>query len=388
MNRRDAETPRGVRNEFRDVLPGVINFVRYYCFGEVWSGSVLSASRRLGGFILMGATLVTGATGFLGGAIVRALAARGERVRAFCRRGTPELSGLGVELALGDIRDVAAVDAACQGCELIYHTAAVAGIWGPWKLFYETNTLGTLHVLAGCRRAGVERLVFTSSPSVTFDGRPQENVDESAPYPTTWLCHYPHTKSLAEQAVLAANGQDGLLTCALRPHLIWGPGDRHLIPRVISRARAGRLRRVGDGTNLIDTIYIDNAVDAHLAAAAALRSGSPVGGQAYFLSQGVPVNCWGWIDELLGQAGLPPVSKSISLRAAWRAGHALELAYRALGLNGEPPMTRFLAAQLGLPHWFDISRARMDFAYEPHVSMVEGMQRLAESREFAEGLGL
>jgi nucleoside-diphosphate-sugar epimerase len=322
-------------------------------------------------------TLVTGATGFLGGAIVRTLVARGERVRAFCRRPTPELNALGVQLAIGDIRDAAAVAAACQGCDLVYHTAAVAGIWGPWKLFYETNTLGTQHVLAGCRAAGVRRLVFTSSPSVTFDGRPQENVDESAPYPTSWLCHYPHTKALAEQAVLQANDHAGLLTCALRPHLIWGPGDRHLIPRVIAKARAGRLRRVGDGSNLIDTIYIDNAVDAHLAAAAALQPGSPLAGQAYFLSQGEPVNCWGWIDELLAQAGLPPVGRSISLGAARRAGHVLELAYRTLRLKGEPPMTRFLAAQLGLPHYFDIGRARRDFGYEPRVSTAEGMRRLA-----------
>jgi nucleoside-diphosphate-sugar epimerase len=298
-------------------------------------------------------------------------------VRAFCRRATPELTALGVELALGDLRDGQAVADACRDCDLVYHSAAVAGIWGPWNLFYETNTLGTQHVLDGCRAAGVARLVFTSSPSVTFAGRPQEHVDESAPYPTTWLCHYPHTKALAEQAVLAANGQGGLLTCALRPHLIWGPGDRHLIPRVIARARAGRLRRVGDGRNLIDTIYIDNAVDAHLAAAQALRSGSPVSGQAYFLSQGEPVNCWEWIDELLAQAGLPPVRKSISLAAAWRLGHALELVYGALRLSGEPPMTRFLAAQLGLPHYFDIGRARRDFGYEPRVDMVEGMRRLA-----------
>jgi nucleoside-diphosphate-sugar epimerase len=219
--------------------------------------------------------------------------------------------------------------------------------------------------------------VFTSSPSVTFDGRPQENVDETAPYATGWLCHYPHTKALAEREVLAANGQDGLLTCALRPHLIWGPGDQHLIPRLLERARAGRLRRVGDGRNLIDTIYIDNAVDAHLAAAAALQAGSPVCGRAYFLSQGEPVNCWDWIDEILAPTGLPLVRRSISLSAAWRIGHACELAYGALRLKGEPPMTRFLAAQLGLSHYFDISRARRDLAYEPRVSTAEGMRRLA-----------
>jgi nucleoside-diphosphate-sugar epimerase len=321
--------------------------------------------------------LVTGATGFLGGALVRALVARGEPVRAFCRRPSDELAALGVEVALGDVRDGAAVAAACRGCELAFHTAAVAGIWGPWRHYYETNTLSTRNVLAGCRAAGVRRLVFTSSPSVTFDGRPQENVDETAPYAARWLCHYPHTKALAEQEVLAANGQWGLVTCALRPHLIWGPGDRRLVPRVLERARAGRLRRVGDGRNLIDTTYIDNAVEAHLAAAAALQRGSPVCGRAYFLSQGEPVNCWGWIDDLLAQAGLPPVRRSISLSAAWRIGHACELAYTALRLVREPPMTRFLAAQLGRSHYFDIGRARRDFGYEPRVSTAEGMRRLA-----------
>lgn len=321
--------------------------------------------------------LVTGAAGFLGLYVVERLVARGDRVRALSRRPSPELAALGVETVLADLREAEAVANACAGVDTVFHVAGVAGVWGPWNHFYDTNTLGTRHVLAGCLRHGVGRLVYTSSPSVTFDGGDQCHVDESAPYPGHWLCHYPHTKALAEQEVLAANGQQGLATCALRPHLIWGPRDRQLIPRLIERARAGQLRRVGDGTNRIDTIYVTNAADAHLQAADALGGASPVAGRAYFLSQGEPVLCWQWIDALLRLHGLPPVQKSIPTSVAWTLGAVLEAGHRLLGRGGEPRMTRFLAAQLGRHHFFSIERARADFGYAPTVSTAEGMQRLA-----------
>jgi len=323
-------------------------------------------------------TLVTGAGGFLGLYIAEKLVARGDRVRALCRGSYPELAALGVETVRADLRDRAAVISACRGVDVVYHAGGIAGIGGRWRDFYEINTLGTRHVVEGCRKHGVGRLVFTSSPSVTFDGADQCGVDESAPYPARWLCHYPHSKALAEQHVLQSNGRDGLLTCALRPHLIWGPRDRHLIPRLLRRARSGRLRRVGDGTNMIDMVYVENAADAHLAAADALRPGSRVAGRAYFISQGEPVNCWGWIDEILALAGLPPVRKSISLRAAWRIGAIFEAVYALLRLKREPPMTRFLAAQLARSHYFDITQARKDFAYRPAVSTADGMRRLGE----------
>jgi nucleoside-diphosphate-sugar epimerase len=259
----------------------------------------------------------------------------------------------------------------------VFHTAAVAGIWGPWRLFYQTNMLGTRHVIVGSRKNGVSKLIFTSSPSVTFNGLDQRGVNESAPYARRWLAHYPHSKALAEQDVLAANGRDGLLTCALRPHLLWGPRDRHLIPRLLDRQRQGKLRRVGKGKNLVDVTYVENAAAAHLQAADALCSDSRVCGRAYFLSQGEPVNCWGWIDQVLGLAGLPPARKSIGLAAAYAAGAALEAIHGAFGLRHEPRITRFLALQLGRSHYFDISRARHDFGYVPRVSTEEGMQRLA-----------
>lgn len=321
--------------------------------------------------------LVTGAGGFLGLYVVEQLLARGDEVRAFCRGSYPELDALGVQTVRADLRDRQQTIDACRGMDVVFHVAGLAGIGARWKPYYEINTLGTRHILEGCRSGGVGRLVYTSSPSVTFDGSDQKDVDESAPYPRRWLAHYPHSKALAEQEVLAENGSGGLLTCALRPHLIWGPRDRHLIPRLLARARSGRLRRVGDGTNRVDMTYVANAARAHLQAADALVPGSNVPGRAYFLSQGEPVNCWDWIDQILQLAGLEPVRKSISLAAAWRVGAVLETAWRLLRLESEPPMSRFLAAQLATSHYFDIGRARRDFGYAPEVSTDEGMKRLA-----------
>lgn len=331
--------------------------------------------------------LVTGAGGFLGLYIVEQLRARGERVRALCRNRYAALDKLDVETVQADVRNAIAVAAACEGIDVVYHVAALPGVWGPWRQYYEINTLGTQHVVAGCRAQGVAKLVYTSSPSVTFAATEQCGIDESTPYPTRWLAHYPHSKALAEQFVLSANGPD-LATCALRPHLIWGPRDPHLLPRLVARARTGKLRRVGDGKNLIDTVYVENAARAHLQAADALTPDSPVAGKAYFISQGEPVNCWAWIDEVLELAGLPKITKSIGFAAAWRAGAILELVYKSLRLKGEPPMTRFLAAQLALSHYFDISAARRDFGYGPQISIAEGLQRLKRCGELTTERGV
>jgi len=322
--------------------------------------------------------LVTGGGGFLGRYIVEGLVARGCEVVSLSRGDYPELAALGVTTMRGSVADRDAVMRACDGAGVVFHTASRVGIWGPWREFYETNAAGTANIIDACRAQGVKKLVYTSSPSVVFDGRSHEGIDETYPYPQKYLAHYPRSKAMAERAALAANA-GGLLACALRPHLIWGPRDTNLIPRLAARARSGRLRRVGDGANLIDTVYVANAADAHLRAADALAPGSPVAGSAYFITQGTPVNCWGWINHLLARMGLPEVTKSISLAAAYRIGAAMELAYKLAGAKSEPPMTRFLAQQLALSHYFSIEKARRDFGYAPAVSMEEGMERLIES---------
>ncbi len=326
--------------------------------------------------------LVTGAGGFLGGYVVSQLVARGDRVRVLTRVKKPQLDRLGVDYRLGVVQNPRDVMEACRGpqpLDCVFHVAAKAGIWGNWQEFFDVNVTGTRNVLDACREFLIPRLVYTSSPSVTFEGRDQCGIDESAPYAARWLAHYPHSKAIAERAVLESNGIEGLRTCALRPHLIWGPGDQHLIPRLIERARLGQLRRVGSGTNLIDTIYVENAAEAHLLAADRLGTGSPVCGRAYFLSQGEPVNCWEWIDQVLALAKLSPVRKSISFRAAYAAGALLEGVWSLLGRTDEPRMTRFLAAQLATSHYFDIGAARRDLDYSPRVSLAEGMERLGRA---------
>jgi len=320
--------------------------------------------------------LVTGGGGFLGGAIIGQLRGRGDTVRSFSRQHYGELENLGVEQRRGDLADAAAVADAIAGCDVVFHVAAKAGVWGPADEYVRANVVGTRNVLAACRQHGVSRLVFTSSPSVVGSGRDIKGDNESLPYPGAYTAHYPRTKAIAEADVLAANGPE-LATVALRPHLIWGPGDPHLLPRLVVRAKPGRLRQVGDGTNTVDIIYIDNAATAHLLAADRLAPGSPIAGRAYFLSQGEPVPLWPFINQVLELSGVPPVTRRIPAGVAYAAGALLEVMYRLFRIRSEPPMTRFLVQQLSTSHWFDISAARRDLGYGPTISTAEGLQRLA-----------
>lgn len=321
--------------------------------------------------------LVTGGGGFLGGAIVRMLVERGDTVVSFSRGSYPELAALGVEQRHGDLGDRSAVLNAAEGCDIVYHVAAKAGIWGIYDDFYRANITGTRNVLEACRVNSIKKLVYTSSPSVIFDGRDVEGGDESLPYPARFEAHYPATKALAEQLVLASNSP-ALATVALRPHLIWGPGDNHLVPRIIARARSGRLRRIGSRPCLVDTVYVDNAARAHLQAADRLSPGAPVAGKAYFISNGQPVPLWEMVNAILGAAGIPPVSRTISPKAAYAAGVVCEALWGVLRLPGEPPMTRFVAHELATAHWFNIQAAQRDFGYQPEIGIDEGLTRLRE----------
>lgn len=319
--------------------------------------------------------LVTGGGGFLGSAIVRLLVERGDTVRSFSRGEYPELARLGVEQIQGDLSDREAVLRAAAGCDIVFHVAAKAGIWGNYAEYHRANVTGTENVLAACRHHNIGRLVYTGSPSVVFDGRDVEGGDETLPYPTHFEAHYPKTKALAEQQVLAANSP-ALATVSLRPHLIWGPGDNHLVPRIVAKARAGKLRRIGNSPCLVDTVYVDNAAHAHLLAADRLVFGGEVAGKAYFITNGEPIPLWEMVNRILAAAGLPPLTRSVPPKVAYAAGVVCEGLWSLLHLAGEPPMTRFVARELATAHWFDISAARRDLGYAPQISIDEGLKRL------------
>jgi len=317
--------------------------------------------------------LVTGGGGFLGKAIVTRLVERGDRVSSFSRSRYPELSEMGVDEIQGDLRDRQAVEEALRGRDLVFHTAAKPPPWGSYKDYFNTNVTGTENIIDGCIRHGVTRLIYTSTPSVVFDGTDMAGVDETVAYPAAYNTHYPATKAMAEQRVVKA-AENGLRTIAIRPHIIWGPGDTHFVPGLIARAK--RLKQIGDGKNLVDTTYIDNAVDAHLLASDRLAEDAGLSGNVYFISDGDPIPAWEMVNAILKAAGLPPVKGAVSHRTARRLGGVMEFLFRILNLSGEPPMTRFLADAVAKTHWFDISAARRDLGYEPGVTIKEGLYRL------------
>ena len=322
--------------------------------------------------------LVTGGGGFLGLAIVKQLLAKNHSVRTYQRNLYPALTALNVEQIQADLSDVSALTAATKNIDLLFHVAAKPGVWGSYADFHTPNVVGTQNVLAACRSAGVPRLIFTSSPSVVFNGRDENQITESAPYPKRYLAHYPKTKAIAEQLVLAANSPN-LSTIALRPHLIWGPGDPHLVPRILARARSGRLSMIGKRNNLVDSTYIDNAAHAHLLAAQHLAPSAPCAGKAYFISNGEPLPMAELIRRILAAAQLATVMPSINPHLAYAAGTAMELTHKLFRLKHEPLLTRFVARQLSTAHWFDLTAARRDLNYQPLITIDEGMRRLTQS---------
>ena len=318
--------------------------------------------------------LVTGGGGYLGGAIVRALLARGDTVCSLQRGNYPWLDHTGARSYTGDINDIDTLVRASAGCDAIFHAAGKTGVWGDYPDYYRANVAGTITVIHACLENRIPRLIYTSSPSVIFSGADEAGVDESMPYPDHYYNHYQWTKMLAEQKVLAANSAE-LATVALRPHLIWGPGDPHLIGRILKRATSGRLRLV-KGKNLVDTTYIDNAAAAQLLAADALHAGAPCAGKAYFISNGEPRVLNELINDILAAYRLPPVTKTITPAQAYTLGGVSELVYTVGRIKREPLMTRFVAKQLSCAHWYDISAAQRDFGYTPTVSIAEGLYRL------------
>ena len=322
---------------------------------------------------------VIGGGGFVGKAVVKALRAQGSSVVSISRGAYPELEALGVECVQADIGEgCESWWQALKGCDGVFHTAAKVDMWGGYDGFFKANVLGTRHVVEACRRAGVSRLVFTSSPSVVHDGEDLCGVDESYPYPKRFDAFYPMTKAQAEQEVLRADVAGGLRTVALRPHLIWGPGDTHLVPTILERARAGRLRRIGSGENVVDVTYIDDCVQAHLCAMLTLeRAPDRAGGKAYFITQGDPVNMWQWINQILEAHGLGPVAASLPTRVAMAAAFVMEgisRVLRVVGIESKPLLTRFLVSEMATSHYFSIERAKADLGYSPTRTVADAMK--------------
>lgn len=322
--------------------------------------------------------LVTGGGGFLGRYICRALKLRGYKVISFSRKNYDFLERLGIEQIQGSLNDLEALKKAVKNCDAVIHTAALAGFWGQPEKFLQTNYEGTKNLLEAMHHSHISKLVHTSSPSVVFEKSDIKNGDEGLGYCKTFLCDYPHSKMLAEKAVLQAHAEQKVCAVVLRPHLIWGPGDPHFLPRIIEKARTGKLLRIGKQKNMVDVIHVENAANAHIDALEKLSAKAKHAGKAYFIGQNEPVNLWDFIDQLLINSGEAPLSKrALPAPLAYAAGASLEWIYKRLGwFEREPAMTRFLALQLSKNHYFSHARAIEDFGYQANISTKEGLKNL------------
>ncbi len=334
--------------------------------------------------------LVIGGGGFLGRQIVCQLRKGGATVRVLGRNHYPELEPLGVECLRGDVTSPADVHAACQGMDTVFHTASLSHMWGRRELLYQVNVEGTANVIKACRETSVARLIYTSSPSVVIGETNIVNGDESLPYPERYNADYPRSKSLAEQLVLKANTRPEntnsastgkLLSCSIRPHLLWGPDDPHILPRIRKAATSGRLRQIGDGRNQITITQVENAAYAHLLAALELAGQARCAGNAYFVGDEEPIYLWPWLNQVLTIWGLPRIKK----RVPW--GVTRSLALLSEGLHyffpwlGEPFMTTFIVDQMVRSHSFSHQAAERDFGYYPIISPQEGLQKLANEAQ-------
>lgn len=319
--------------------------------------------------------LVTGGGGFLGRYIVEKLLERGDNVSIFCRGFYPELEDLGAKVIRGDIRDRFVVKDAIKGQQIVFHVASKIDMFGKYKEFYDINVTGTQNVVDGCIKWGIFKLIYTSTASVVFNGIDMKGVDESVPYPDKYLAPYPKTKMLAEKIVSNANGINGLKTTILRPHLICGPRDPSLAPRLIKLAKKGRLPIIGPGDNKLDITYVENVADAHILAADSPKSA----GQIYFISQGEPVVPWALLQDLFSKLNIPPIKRRIPYKLAYVGGAILEFLFKIFRIRSkEPLITRFLASELSKSHYFDISKAKKDIGYEPKLNLEDGLEKYVD----------
>jgi nucleoside-diphosphate-sugar epimerase len=321
--------------------------------------------------------LVTGGSSLIGAGVAAALIARGDEVVVQQRSRSETLGRLGVRQELGDIRDLDVVLAAAAGCDAIVHLAAKVGVVGDWEDYRSINVDGTRNVLRTAQRRGVGRVVHVSSPSVAHGGEPIVGGGADEPVLGRRRAWYPESKAMAEIDALAAAG-DELGVVAVRPHLVWGPGDTQLVGRIVERAATGRLALVGGGRALVDTTYVDNAVDALVAALDAVEPGARCSGRAYVVSNDEPRMIRELVEGICHAAGVPFEPRTVSLRVGRSLVAVVERAWPLLRRDDEPPLTQFLAEQLGTTHWFDPRPARDDLGWTPVVSIDEGLSRLAD----------
>jgi nucleoside-diphosphate-sugar epimerase len=321
--------------------------------------------------------LVTGGGGFLGSSICRQLAALGHEVISYQRKPADHLECDGIHSFQGDISNLSSLLAAASGCEALVHTAGKAGIWGDPAEFHLINVDGTANVIETCRRRAISILIHTSSPSIVHSGGDIGGMDESLPIADHFTAPYPASKAAAEKLVIAAN-ENSLKTTALRPHLIWGPGDPHILPRLAEKASGGSLALPGPD-KIIDTIFVDNAALAHVKALEELNGTAHCAGKAYFVTNNEPMPQGEIIRKLLSAIEIEVKIRSVPVAVAKTAGAICETVWRTFGLKSEPPVTRFSVEQLATAHWFDTSAALRDFGYTPATTIAEGLERLRQA---------
>jgi nucleoside-diphosphate-sugar epimerase len=334
-------------------------------------------------------SLVTGGGGFVGRALVDALRRRGDRVTVIEHRGDPFRDD--IDWVRADIREAAEIDGRFADVDTVFHNASLVHTkHNRQSEVWDVNLGGSRNVLAACQKHHVPKLVYVSSASAVYEGRDIENGDESMPYSRISQAPYADSKIAAEREILAANGQAEVATCALRPHVIFGPGDNRFAPAILARARAGRLRfSVGlFNRKLSDFTYVDNLVRALLLADERLAPGSVVAGQAYFITNGEPRPFFDFVGRLLALLDLPPILFPMPYSIAYTAAAVAEAIDTLRGgtLNNENGMTRFAVRYMCTHHYFSIAKARRDLGYDPEVSLDEGLRRTAEHLR-ANGLG-
>lgn len=318
---------------------------------------------------------VTGSTSLLGRHVVDRLVARGDAVTTFQRSADVRTTTPDVREILGDISDRPSVAAALADQDAVIHLAAKVGVTGRWEAFERTNVGGSRTVLECARKAGVHRFVHVSSPSVAHPGKPLVGADAEPADPNATRGHYATSKALAELYALSQS-TSSFPVCAIRPHLVWGPGDTQLVGRIVSRAEQGRLAIVGSGSALIDTTYVDNAADALVAA---LDATPHCAGEPLVVTNGEPRTLRELVERIVDSAGMAPPRLRIPKRTAFWGGLAIERVWERRDRTDDPPMTSFVAEQLSTAHWFDQRRTREMLGWKPAITLDEGFDRLRES---------